>query len=137
MSVSCEPRHEAIYDQWKATMHAHAMKSPAMIAQTNQLIRAELGATKAPDPRGICVNCHGPAGAPSDRDRDPEAHSDSHSDSDADSHRPAAFSAAHQTKLGSVRQSWTHRYGAWAGSDTQSSKSVLQFAAPLWLNFDR
>jgi hypothetical protein len=43
-------------------MHARAMKTPVMIAQTNQLTKAELGAAKAPDPRGICVNCHGPAG---------------------------------------------------------------------------
>jgi len=58
----CASCHKTIYDQWKHSMHAHAMRSPMMIAQTNQLTKVELSKQPSPDPRGICVNCHGPAG---------------------------------------------------------------------------
>src|SRR5258708_10968806 len=61
-SDTCVPCHKTIHDEWKQSMHARAMTTPVMIAQNNQLLRAELGKTKAPDPRGLCVNCHGPAG---------------------------------------------------------------------------
>jgi hypothetical protein len=59
---NCASCHKTIYDQWKHSMHAHAMRSPMMIAQTNQLTKVELSKQAAPDPRGVCVNCHGPAG---------------------------------------------------------------------------
>jgi hypothetical protein len=62
-SEECEQCHRQIYEEWRESMHAHAANSPVMIAQTNQLIRAELGAAASPDPRQICVNCHGPLGA--------------------------------------------------------------------------
>ncbi|MEN9577808.1 MAG: hypothetical protein RJA70_817 [Pseudomonadota bacterium] len=56
----CGTCHQAIYDQWKHSMHAHALTSPLMIAQSNQVTRQELAGAKSPDPKRICVNCHAP-----------------------------------------------------------------------------
>jgi hypothetical protein len=61
-STDCASCHRVIVDQWKTSMHAHADRSPVTIAQNNQLVLAELGRLKSPDPRHLCVNCHGPLG---------------------------------------------------------------------------
>lgn len=59
-SRECASCHRAIFDQWSTSMHAHALRSPVTIAQNNQLLDADLGAARSPDPRRFCVNCHGP-----------------------------------------------------------------------------
>lgn len=61
-SKDCASCHRAIYEQWTTSMHAHALTSPVMIAQNNQLVAAELGKLASPDPKRFCVNCHGPVG---------------------------------------------------------------------------
>jgi hypothetical protein len=61
-STECRSCHRLIVDQWSTSMHAHAHRSPVTIAQNNQLVAAELGRLKSPDPRRLCVNCHGPLG---------------------------------------------------------------------------
>ena len=61
-SSECRDCHRRIYDQWKYSMHAHGMLSPVMIAQSNQVLDDELDDVDSPDPKLICVNCHGPAG---------------------------------------------------------------------------
>jgi Cytochrome c554 and c-prime len=58
----CASCHRAIVEQWSGSMHAHAMRSPVTVAQNNQLLAADLGAQSSPDPRHLCVNCHGPVG---------------------------------------------------------------------------
>lgn len=63
LSKECRTCHRSIFDQWATSMHAHAMTSPVTLAQNNQLVRVELDSKPAPDPRLICVNCHGPLGA--------------------------------------------------------------------------
>jgi hypothetical protein len=60
---ACESCHASIVAEWRQSMHAHAMTSPVMIAQTNQVLRRVLQGARAPDPQEICVNCHGPLGA--------------------------------------------------------------------------
>ena len=60
---SCRSCHASIVDEWRTSMHAHAMTSPVMIAQTNQVLRKSLNLATSPDPAQICVNCHGPIGA--------------------------------------------------------------------------
>jgi hypothetical protein len=62
-SADCAACHEEIYTEWKSSMHAHAMNSPLMIAQTNEVLEQVLSSASAPDPQEICVNCHGPIGA--------------------------------------------------------------------------
>ncbi|HEY6557095.1 MAG TPA: multiheme c-type cytochrome [Polyangiaceae bacterium] len=60
---ACERCHESIVRQWRTSMHARAMTSPLMIAQTNQVV-ARVFQGNAQDPTAkICVNCHGPLGA--------------------------------------------------------------------------
>ncbi|MCA9625681.1 MAG: hypothetical protein KC731_41955 [Myxococcales bacterium] len=61
-SGDCRSCHRAVYDQWKHSMHAHAMRSPVMIAQSNQVAKEVLADVDGPDPKLICVNCHGPVG---------------------------------------------------------------------------
>lgn len=61
-SRSCRTCHRAIYDQWRHSMHAHAMNSPVTVVQNNQVVREELDDDDTPDPRLICINCHGPIG---------------------------------------------------------------------------
>ncbi len=56
----CGRCHKTIYDQWKHSMHAYAMASPITIAENNQVIERELANADSPDPKRICVNCHGP-----------------------------------------------------------------------------
>ena len=62
-SDKCASCHARTVQQWQSSMHAHAMTSPVMIAQSNQVLRSVLAQTKYPDPKRICVNCHGPIGA--------------------------------------------------------------------------
>jgi hypothetical protein len=61
-SKECRSCHKRIYDQWKDSMHAHGMASPVMIAQSNQVWRKELKDADGPDPKMLCVTCHGPVG---------------------------------------------------------------------------
>jgi hypothetical protein len=61
-SERCASCHSDIYEAWSHSMHAHAMKSPIMIAQTNQVAARVLAGQKAPDPAEVCVSCHGPIG---------------------------------------------------------------------------
>lgn len=58
----CGTCHGEIYDAWKRSMHAHAMTSPIMIAQTNQVAARVLAGKSTPDPGEACVACHGPIG---------------------------------------------------------------------------
>jgi hypothetical protein len=61
-SEACANCHQTIYDQWSSSMHAHALSSPVMIAQTNQDAKVTLAGQPAPDPLFVCVNCHSPTG---------------------------------------------------------------------------
>ena len=59
----CATCHARAVQEWQSSMHAHAMSSPIMIAQSNQVLANVLAQAKYPDPKRICVNCHGPIGA--------------------------------------------------------------------------
>ncbi|HKO47640.1 MAG TPA: multiheme c-type cytochrome [Polyangiaceae bacterium] len=59
----CKDCHARAVREWQGSMHAHAMTSPLMIAQSNQVLRSVLAQAPYPDPKRICVNCHGPIGA--------------------------------------------------------------------------
>lgn len=61
-SSRCASCHAEIYEAWRHSMHAHAMTSPMMIAQTNQVAARVLHDAKSPDPKEVCVSCHGPIG---------------------------------------------------------------------------
>lgn len=61
-STTCSGCHASIYAEWKNSMHAHAMTSPIMIAQTNQVAKLVLAGAKGPDPKRVCTTCHGPVG---------------------------------------------------------------------------
>ena len=61
-STTCAGCHAGIYEEWRHSMHAHAMTSPIMIAQTNQVAQRILADAKDPDPKRVCVTCHGPVG---------------------------------------------------------------------------
>jgi hypothetical protein len=60
---NCESCHQRAVREWRRSMHAHAMTSPVMIAQSNQVLSQVLAQAPYPDPKRICVNCHGPLGA--------------------------------------------------------------------------
>jgi len=60
-SKECAACHKAIYDSWSDSMHAHALTSPLTIVQNNLDMKHSLGTTASPDPRRMCINCHGPA----------------------------------------------------------------------------
>lgn len=62
-SEECANCHAAIYKQWKGSMHAQAMVRATMVAQTNQDLKTTLKNTQGPDPKDLCINCHGPIGA--------------------------------------------------------------------------
>lgn len=62
-AASCAGCHATIYEEWRHSMHAHAMTSPVMIAQTNLVAARVLAGENAAEIREICVNCHGPVGA--------------------------------------------------------------------------
>lgn len=61
-SSRCASCHAEIYQAWRHSMHAHAMTSPMMIAQTNQVAARVLHDATGPDPKEVCVSCHGPIG---------------------------------------------------------------------------
>jgi hypothetical protein len=61
-SSTCAGCHASIYEEWRHSMHAHGMTSPIMIAQTNQVAKQVLASAKDPDPKRVCVTCHGPIG---------------------------------------------------------------------------
>jgi hypothetical protein len=60
---ACERCHESIVKQWRTSMHARAMTSPLMIAQTNQVVAQVFQGNTRDTTAKICVNCHGPLGA--------------------------------------------------------------------------
>jgi hypothetical protein len=60
-STKCADCHKAIYDSWKDSMHAHALTSPLTIVQNNLDMKHTLTGLPSPDPRHMCINCHGPA----------------------------------------------------------------------------
>jgi hypothetical protein len=60
---TCERCHAQIVKDWRESMHAHALTSPLMVVQTNLAARTTLAEAKAPDPKNLCVNCHGPLAA--------------------------------------------------------------------------
>lgn len=62
-ATTCASCHRSIYREWQGSMHAHAMVSPVMIAQTNQVARRVLAGIRGNNLGEICVNCHGPVGA--------------------------------------------------------------------------
>lgn len=62
-SETCRGCHSAIYDQWANSMHAHALTSPLTVIQNNADMRVSLKGAAYPDPRRVCINCHGPTGA--------------------------------------------------------------------------
>ncbi|HEY0465573.1 MAG TPA: multiheme c-type cytochrome, partial [Polyangiaceae bacterium] len=59
----CATCHARTVAEWQRSMHAHAMTSPVMVAQSNQVLNRVLAQATYPDPKRICVNCHGPIGA--------------------------------------------------------------------------
>ncbi len=59
-SSACRSCHQRAVDEWRSSMHAHALTSPIMVAQTNLANRETLRNTSSPDPQNVCVNCHGP-----------------------------------------------------------------------------
>jgi formate-dependent nitrite reductase cytochrome c552 subunit len=59
-SADCSSCHERVVNEWRTSMHAHALTSPLMIAQNNLAHRETLAGTSSPDPQKVCVNCHGP-----------------------------------------------------------------------------
>jgi hypothetical protein len=59
-SVECKECHTAIYTQWQDSMHAHALTSPLTVVQNNLDMRHSLVGAASPDPRRMCINCHGP-----------------------------------------------------------------------------
>jgi len=62
-SEECANCHAAIVKQWRGSMHAQAMFRATMVAQTNQDLKTTLKGTQGPDPKDLCINCHGPVGA--------------------------------------------------------------------------
>lgn len=61
--AACASCHARVVDEWRRSMHAHAMTSPLMVAQSNRVLSEVLAQAQYPDPKRICVNCHGPIGA--------------------------------------------------------------------------
>jgi hypothetical protein len=59
-SEECGTCHKAIFEDWRESMHAHAVTSPVTVVQNNQDIRISLAGTTSPDPKMICINCHAP-----------------------------------------------------------------------------
>lgn len=59
-SGACISCHERVVQEWRSSMHAHALTSPVMVAQNNLAHRETLVNTSSPDPQNVCVNCHGP-----------------------------------------------------------------------------
>ncbi|MEO6603124.1 MAG: multiheme c-type cytochrome, partial [Polyangiaceae bacterium] len=62
-SDKCANCHARTVEEWRRSMHSHAMTSPVMVAQSNQVLAKVLAQAAYPDPKRICINCHGPIGA--------------------------------------------------------------------------
>ena len=62
-ATQCASCHARAVAEWRGSMHSHAMTSPVIVAQSNQVLQKVLAQAKYPDPKRICVNCHGPIGA--------------------------------------------------------------------------
>ena len=60
---ACGQCHARAVKEWRLSMHSHAIKSPVMVAQSNRVLSQVLATASYPDPKRICVNCHGPLGA--------------------------------------------------------------------------
>ena len=60
-SSDCRDCHTQIYDAWADSMHAHALTSPLTVVQNNLDMHHGLGTLPDPEPRRMCINCHGPA----------------------------------------------------------------------------
>jgi hypothetical protein len=60
---TCANCHARTVNEWQRSMHSHAMTSPVMVAQSNQVLAKVLAQAAYPDPKRICINCHGPIGA--------------------------------------------------------------------------
>ena len=60
---SCANCHARTVQEWRHSMHSRAMTSPIMVAQNNQVLSRVLSQAAYPDPKRICINCHGPIGA--------------------------------------------------------------------------
>lgn len=58
----CALCHRQHYEQWQHSMHAHALTSPLMVAQSNQVTKEVLDDADSPDPKRICLYCHSPIG---------------------------------------------------------------------------
>ncbi len=56
----CAQCHEQIVDEWKGSMHAHALTSPVTVVQTNIAVRTTLSKLGL-ETQMVCNNCHGPA----------------------------------------------------------------------------
>lgn len=59
-SKACQKCHTAIYNDWEASMHAHALTSPIMIVQTNQVFASDLIRNENNGLEQFCTNCHSP-----------------------------------------------------------------------------
>lgn len=62
-SAQCGDCHARTVSEWRRSMHSRAMTSPVMVAQSNQVLAQVLAHAAYPDPKRICINCHGPIGA--------------------------------------------------------------------------
>jgi hypothetical protein len=62
-SETCANCHARAVSEWRGSMHAHALTSPVMVAQSNAVLAQILAQATYPDPKRVCVNCHGPIGA--------------------------------------------------------------------------
>jgi Cytochrome c554 and c-prime len=62
-SATCADCHARAVREWRLSMHSRAMTSPVMVAQSNRVLGQVLARASYPDPKRICVNCHGPIGA--------------------------------------------------------------------------
>lgn len=60
---TCGNCHARAVSEWRRSMHARAMTSPVMVSQSNLVLSRVLSSAAYPDPKRICVNCHGPLGA--------------------------------------------------------------------------
>ena len=57
--VACGDCHKAAFAQWSGSMHAQALLSPVMIAETNQVVRGPM-ADQADEAKRLCATCHSP-----------------------------------------------------------------------------
>jgi len=55
----CGRCHQKQHDEWRRSMHAHALSSPLTIVQTRLAVRNSLRG-ESPITKQVCVACHGP-----------------------------------------------------------------------------